>query len=152
MDEMVEDVSEWQAAARVIEDGPMKGYIWHPEFDPFEHHIGPLGYKKLEDGRYTCAFYAEKKHLNGGDFLHGGMLMGFADFCLFALAGDTLQGPAVTLSFNADFTAAVGAGRLIECEGEVVRNTRSIVFVRGIIRSGDIPLLNFSGVVKRLGA
>ena len=76
--------------------------------------------------------------------------MTFADYALFALAGDVLDGPGVTVSFNSEFISAVGSGNLIEATGEVVRNTRSMVFVRGQVFCGDDTLLNFSGVIKRI--
>jgi len=76
--------------------------------------------------------------------------MTFADYALFAIAGDVLDGPSVIVSFSSEFISAVGEGNLIEATGEVIRNTRSMVFVRGQIFSGDEILLNFSGVIKRI--
>ena len=41
-------------------------------------------------------------------------------------------------------------GDLVEASGQVVRAGRSMVFIRGLITCGAEPLLNFSGVVKKL--
>ena len=40
----------------------------------------------IRTARRVCAFLAEKKHMNGGEFMHGGCVMTFADFCLFVIA------------------------------------------------------------------
>ena len=131
--------------------GRLTGYhAWADGTDPFEDHAGPYFKKDLDDGTVTCAFEALPHHCNGGGFLHGGALMTFADYALFAIAGGVLDGPGVTVSFNSEFISAVGAGNLIEATGEIVRNTRSMVFVRGQIFSSDETLLNFSGVIKRI--
>lgn len=131
--------------------GRLTGYqAWAGGTDPFEDHAGPYYFKKHDDGSITCAFEAKPYHCNGGGFLHGGSLMTFADYALFAIAGDVLDGPGVTVSFNSEFISAVGAGNFIEARGEVVRNTRSLIFVRGEIFCGDETLLSFSGIIKRI--
>jgi len=143
-----QDGSTWVPVK--ITDGPLAGYEWYPDSDPFETMAGPMGRKRNEDGSYSCAFFAEEKHCNGHGNLHGGMLMTFADYSLFGIASDVLDGPCVTVSFNSEFISAVGPGQLIEARGEVVRNTRSLVFVRGTIMGGGQTLLTFSGIVKRI--
>lgn len=127
---------------------------WEGGVDPFEDHAGPFYYRKEANGEVTCAFEATPTHCNGGGFLHGGLLMTFADYSLFAIGNDVLNGPSVTVSFNAEFTAAGRAGEFIEARGEVVQNTGSMVFLRGLVFTrSDGPervLLNFSGIVKKL--
>lgn len=143
--------TDWEASKTLITEGPLKGYYWHPDADPFETLAGPMGYRLREDGKWESAFYSERKHCNGHGNLHGGMLMTFADFSLFSIASDVLNGPCVTVSFTSEFTAGQGVGNLILSDGEVIRNTRSLVFVRGTIHSEGQILLNYSGIVKRLG-
>ena len=76
--------------------------------------------------------------------------MTFADYCLFALAAVELQGPAVTVSFSSEFLDAAREGDLVECTGEVTRAGGSLIFVRGMLTSGDRPLFTFSGTIKRV--
>ena len=135
--------------------GRLAGYESWEGVDPFEDHSGPFFFRKHEDGHVTCAFEAKPHHCNGGGFLHGGLLMTFADFSLFAIGSNVLHGgPSVTVSFSAEFTAAAGAGNFIEARGEVVRNTGSMVFLRGQVFTGhgadEKILLNYSGIVKRV--
>ena len=132
--------------------GRLEGYhTWDGGVDPFEDHAGPFYSKTHEDGARTAAFESKPHHCNGGGFLHGGMMMTFADYALFAIAGDVLDGPGVTVSFNSEFIAAVGACEFVEARGEVVRNTRSLIFIRGEVFCGDKVLLPFSGIIKRIG-
>jgi len=134
--------------------GRLSGYETWNGHDPFEDHAGPFYFRQHPDGRVTSAFEARPHHCNGGGFLHGGLLLTFADFSLFAIGRSVLQGPSVTLSLNGEFTAAAGAGEFIEARGDIVRNTGSMVFLRGQVFTGagggERILLNFSGIVKRV--
>ena len=118
--------------------------------DTFESSNGPFWHKIEDDGRVRCAFRVEEKHLNGMRAVHGGCYMTFADYCLFAIASKELQGPAVTVSFSCEFLDAAFAGELIECDGEVTRAGGSLLFVRGMLRSGERKLFSFSGTIKRV--
>jgi uncharacterized protein (TIGR00369 family) len=118
--------------------------------DSFESNAGPFWHRSEDDGRVRCAFRVDKKHLNGMRAVHGGCLMTFADYCLFAFAARHLQGPGVTVAFGAEFLDAAYEGELIEADGEVTRAGRSLIFVRGILKSGGRPLFTFSGTIKRV--
>ena len=118
--------------------------------DPFEDHVGPLGYKVV-DGTITFAFLADARHRNTAGTVHGGMLMTFADFALCLTA--TWEQPGekcVTVSCNSEFVAPGRPGDLIEASGEVVRRTKSLTFVRGQVYVDDRILLNYSAIVKRI--
>jgi uncharacterized protein (TIGR00369 family) len=117
--------------------------------DTFESNNGPF-WHKIEDDGVRCAFRAEAKHLNGLGHVHGGCLMTFADYCLFALAAHELQGPAVTVSFSCDFLDAAYEGELIETMGEVTRAGGSLIFVRGLLKTGERSVFSFSGTIKRV--
>ena len=133
-------------------EGPFAGWsTW--KGDPYESHVGPMYYRSDENGVARCAFRAERKHVNGHSNLHGGMLMTFADYSLFAFAqGHMGEAGAVTISLSGDFTAAANEGDLIEAVGEVVHETPGMVFLRGRIVCGETTLLNYSGILKKLKA
>ena len=103
-----------------------------------------------DDGQIRCAFRVESKHLNGASNVHGGAFMAFADYCLFAIATPVLQGPAVTVSFGCEFLDAAREGELVEGSGEITRAGASMIFLRGILKSGARPLFTFSGTIKRV--
>ncbi|MEO7027739.1 MAG: PaaI family thioesterase [Caulobacteraceae bacterium] len=132
-----------------ITQGEWAGWrVWSS--DPFELLAGPFYCRLTPDRGQICAFRAEEKHMNGGGFMHGGCLLTFADYALFCIAGDALQGPSVTVSLNAEFIASAHVGERIEASGEVVRDGRSLVFIRGLATTGDRPLLTFSAIVKKI--
>jgi uncharacterized protein (TIGR00369 family) len=134
----------------IITEGEWAGWsLWGA--DPFEHHAGPFYTRVEEDGQVRCAFRAEPKHMNGGGFMHGGALMTFADYALFSLAGEALEGVgSVTAQLSGEFVDACVAGDLIEARGEVTRAGGSLVFVRGTITTAGRPLLTFSGIIKKV--
>jgi acyl-coenzyme A thioesterase PaaI-like protein len=133
-----------------VTEGEWKGWQCYPGGDPFEDLAGPFYYRIGDDGRPVCAFRAETKHMNGGGFMHGGCVMTFADFCLFVIARDVIDGSrTVTATFNGEFVGTARVGDLVECTGEVVKAGRSMVFVRGLITAPGGPVMNFSSVLKK---
>ncbi|HIC56853.1 MAG TPA: PaaI family thioesterase [Acidobacteria bacterium] len=126
------------------------GYQVYEYDDPFEDHVGPLGYKVV-DGTITFAFLADARHRNTAGTVHGGMLMTFADFALCLTATWDQPGEkCVTVSCNSEFVAPGRPGDVIEASGEVVRRTRSLTFVRGQVYADERILLNYSAIVKRI--
>jgi len=126
------------------------GYQVYEYDDPFEDHVGPLGYKVV-DGTITFAFLADARHRNTAGTVHGGMLMTFADFALCLTATWDQSGEkCVTVSCNSEFVAPGRPGDVIEASGEVVRRTRSLTFVRGQVYADERILLNYSAIVKRI--
>jgi uncharacterized protein (TIGR00369 family) len=137
----------------IIADGPFAGWTtWSNGADPFESAIGPFCFK-IEDGRARCAFEPKPHHLNGGGTIHGGALMSFADFALFAIAHNALSGDvkAVTLTCNSEFVGAGNLDAIVEAHGDVLRDTRSLIFARGLITQRSRPILAFSGTLKKIG-
>ena len=118
--------------------------------DSFENHIGPFWHRMEADGSVRCAFRVEKKHLNGSQNVHGGCFMAFADYCLFAIGRNALNGKGVTVNFACEFLDAGHEGDLIECTGEVTRAGGSLIFLRGQMTSGERRLFTFSGTIKRV--
>ena len=45
---------------------------------------------------------------------------------------------------------AAREGELIECEGEITRAGGSLIFLRGVLKSGERSLFTFSGTIKRV--
>lgn len=119
--------------------------------DPFETRSGPFYYRREDDGSYVSAFRAEPRHMNGGGFMHGGCMMTFADFALFAIATDVLAGDhAVTLNLSGDFLGPISSGALVVARGEVTRGGGKTIFVRGLVTGDGQPALSFTGIIRRL--
>lgn len=149
-----QDENSYTSKLTAVTEGDWAGWAYYPGGDPYEDLAGPF-YFQERDGERVCAFRAEKKHMNGGMFMHGGCMMTFADFCLFVIAGPAIaDSRAVTATFNGEFVGPAAIGDLVECTGEVVKAGRSMVFVRGLIvnasRGGE-PMMSFSAVLKKTG-
>ena len=143
--------NNYTSKLQTVTEGEWAGWSCYPGGDPFEDLAGPFYFKAdAGDGRPVCAFRAEKKHLNGGGFLHGGCVMTFADFSIFVIARDDIQnGNTVTATFNGEFVGTAHEGDLVECRGEVVKAGRSMVFCRGLITCQGEPVMPFSAVIKK---
>lgn len=126
-----------------------KGYKQLKGVSPAEDHIGPFYYRKSEQGLQT-GFRAAPETCNGIQTVHGGVLMAFADYTVTMLALSGVKENCTTVSFSSDFIAAARLGAWVEGEGEVVRRTGSMTFVRGQLRAGDDVVLTFQAVVRRL--
>jgi acyl-coenzyme A thioesterase PaaI-like protein len=134
----------------LISEGEWAGWRQWIGSDPFEDQSGPYYSRQDPDGAVVCAFRAERKHMNGGDFMHGGCMLTFADFCLFVIGREALKDMhAVTVSLNAEFVGPAHVGDLVEGRGEVIRAGGSLVFLRGLISTGGRTMMTYSGVVKK---
>ncbi len=148
------DGNEAYGRPYVLTEGPFAGWTtWGKGADPYETMIGPFC-SKIENDIVRCAFAPRRDHLNGGGAIHGGALMSFADFSLFAIAHNALAGgvKAVTMTCNCEFIRAGTLDGWVEASGEVLRTTRSMVFVRGLVTQRAQPVLAFSGALKKIGA
>ena len=147
--------ASYASKLKVVTEGEWAGWSYYPGGDPFEDLAGPFYCRVDNKGERVCAFRAERKHMNGGMFMHGGCVMTFADFSLFWIAREALgTGPSVTATFNAELVGTARVGELVECRGEVVKAGRSMIFVRGIIENASQagePMMSFSSVLKKTG-
>ncbi len=136
-----------------VTDGPFAGWqTWGNGSDPFETLTGPFYMRALPVGGYECAFMPETHHANGMGNIHGGSLMTFADFALFAHAHDSMSAhPCVTMQFESQFVGGATVGTMIESKGEIVRETRTMIFIRGLISQAGKPVLAYSAILKRIG-
>ena len=131
------------------QEGEFAGW-YHWNHDPFETRSGPFFMRREEDGGFVSAFRAEEKHMNGGGFLHGGCVMTFADFSLFAIATDELGGSqSVTMNLSGDFLGTCRPGALVEARGEVTRGGGKTIFVRGLVTADGESIFSFSGIIRK---
>ena len=136
---------------KLVTEGEFAGWkTWHS--DAFEQRAGPFFERHDTDGRGTCAFRAEPRHMNGGGFMHGGCLLTFADSAIFTFARDALgNNHGVTMNLSGDFLDSARAGELIEASGEVTRAGHKTIFVRGLATADGRPVLSFTAIIKKVG-
>jgi uncharacterized protein (TIGR00369 family) len=135
-------------------DGEFSGWYSWPG-DNWETHGGPFYMRREADGSITCAFTAQAKQMNGQNHMHGGAMMTFADFSLFAFASDQLKdSSAVTATMNSEFVSGAVVGDRVEARGEVVKAGRNLIFMRGTMTNAgpDAPkvMMTYSATLMRI--
>jgi uncharacterized protein (TIGR00369 family) len=103
---------------------------------PFANRNGPYYEKKINDEISVRAFRAAEKHLNGVKLVHGGMLMSFADSALARGVILATGRRCVTIKMNSEFLSPARAGDWIEAHVDVIKSTKTVVFVRGELKVG----------------
>jgi len=96
---------------------------------PYLDLLGPIYNKKIET-ELLIGLRAEKKHCNGRDLVHGGVLSSLADIALGYNAA--FQGkdpvPMVTASLNIDYAGSVKLGDWIEISVDVQKVGKNMAF------------------------
>jgi uncharacterized protein (TIGR00369 family) len=114
--------------------------------------VGPL-WQQGGPEDLTFGFLAEEKHLNRRGVVHGGMLMAFADQALGLAAREVHGGlPQATIQLDTQFIAPAVAGEFVVVKPEVVRRTRSILFMRGTLAVGERAVASSQGIWKVLSS
>ncbi|MFW2853067.1 PaaI family thioesterase [Sphingomonas sp. TX0543] len=113
---------------------------------------------RVEDGLARVRMTPERQHSNLADVVHGGALLGFIDVSLFAAArsfGLVAAGTAVTLDLNTHFIGAGRIGEPLEARVELLRETRRLLFLRGLVvqgGAGEEIAAEFSGTIRKPSA
>lgn len=129
-------------------------------FDPAEHGwkamkgpgfsslVGPIWAKRDGEG-WRYAFLAEEKHENRQGAVHGGMLMTFADHAIGFVAWEAAgRRKCVTMQLENQFLAAVKHGDFVECDTEIVRAAKTVIFLRGVLKVKGRPVMAANGIWK----
>ena len=98
----------------------------------------------------------ERRHSNLANVVHGGAMLGFIDVSLFAAArsfGLITAGTAVTLDLNTHFIGGGRIGEPLEAEVELLRETRRLLFLRGLVLQGENDVVaEFSATIRKPSA
>lgn len=141
--------TEARADTKRIFDPAEEG--WRPYSDEgFIGLVGPLWERPCgESLRY--AFLAQPKHHNRRGVVQGGMLMTFADRAMGMTAWHANgQRPQATVQLDVHFVDAVQIGEFVEARCEVVRRTRSMLFMRATLVVGERIVATAHGLWKAL--
>jgi uncharacterized protein (TIGR00369 family) len=127
-------------------------YSWRLRDDSrYNAFLGPL-LVRLEGDIARVRMVPEKQHTNLQDSIHGGTTMGFADVALFAAArmfGLIEAGTAVTLDMGFQFLGTGTAGEPLDAEVELLRETRRMLFMRGLVVQDGARVAAFSGTIRK---
>lgn len=113
---------------------------------------GPLYMRKLDGGGVQLGFRVEPRHCNPMGILHGGMMATFCDMLLPISAHD--QSPELarrflpTIQLQVDYLGPSPLGTWVQGEGQLLRSTRSLVFMQGLVTADDASVARVSGIFK----
>ena len=118
----------------------------------FAGATGKLLFKPDGPRRAVCRIFPTERHLNLGGSIHGGVVMSFIDMALFAggRCAGMAEGHYVTLDLTTHFIARGEVGKPLDAYVEMIRQTRSLVFLQGTCTQDGEPCYSFTGTLKRI--
>jgi uncharacterized protein (TIGR00369 family) len=112
---------------------------------------GPLYLKKLDAG-VLLGFRVERRHCNPMGICHGGMIATFCDMLLpisaHYLSGELERRFLPTINLQVDYLAASKLGAWVQGEAQLLRATRSMVFMQGVVSADGEAVARVSGIFK----
>ena len=135
-----------ETEARLLAEG------WEHETDEgFIGFIGPFWRRPTDDGGIEFCFPTDPRHHNLRGVLQGGALMAFADRCIGRTCRwRTGSNRTATVQLDITFIDAVQIGETVYCKPEMVRATKTVVFMRSTLVVGERVVANAQGVWKLL--
>ena len=146
------DAPQRPSGAREDPDNP--GWWTWPDIPEgsFAAATGKMLFRLDGPGRGLVRMFPTEAHMNMGGSIHGGAVMSFIDMALFGggrCAGMS-QGHYVTLDMTTHFLARGKAGVPLDAHVELIRQTRSLAFLQGVVRQEGEPCYSFTGTLKRI--
>lgn len=112
---------------------------------------GPLYTRRSEHG-LQMGFRVEARHTNPMQVCHGGMMATFCDMLCPMTAHvtckETMGRFLPTISLQIDYLASAPLGAWVQGEAEVLRATRNLVFMQGLVTADGVNVARVSGVFK----
>lgn len=97
-------------------------------------------------------FPQQPHYTNNGGNIHGGITLGLIDVALFAtmqhLRGVEAAG-SVTIGINTQFIGAGNPAKPLDAVVEVLRETRRLGFLRGLVEQDDALVASFSATIRK---
>jgi acyl-coenzyme A thioesterase PaaI-like protein len=116
----------------------------------FLEPFGPLYLRRDAAGASTFGVRILPAHCNAKDMAHGGMMATLADIVLGIGGLEQAGAPGffITISLQTDFLGPAMLGAWVECRPELLRRTRTLMFVQGVFAADGRPALRASGVFQ----
>jgi uncharacterized protein (TIGR00369 family) len=111
---------------------------------------GPL-YARKTDAGVQLGFRVEERHCNPMRICHGGMMATFCDMLLPLSAhvlSDVGKRFLPTINLQIDYLAASPLGAWVQGEAQLLRATRSLVFMQGLVQADGVSVARVSGIFK----
>ena len=120
--------------------------------DRFNSVLGPMRVRMEADGSVRVRIDPGRLQSNLSDVVHGGATLTLIDVALFAAArlfGLVEAGTAVTLNLDTQFIGAGRIGQPLDAVVELLRETRRLLFLRGLVVQGDDRVAAFSATIRK---
>ncbi len=96
--------------------------------------------------------FPEMRHTNLMGNLHGGTILSLIDVGIFGCSrmfGLIETGTAVTLDLSVQFLGAGKSDQPVDAVSELLKETRRLLFLRGIVEQGGEAIAAFSGTIRK---
>ena len=117
----------------------------------FMKHLGGLELKKINETHYEFIVEVKEMHLNTGKIAHGGFLSTIADTGMgtaaHRVAGDRR---CVTINLDVKFISAGHLGDKLKGKVEILKKTKTLVFISCEISNDKEIVVSASGTWKIL--
>ncbi|MDA1098106.1 MAG: PaaI family thioesterase [Proteobacteria bacterium] len=124
------------------------GYQAFAHSGAFGDCIGPFGFRPEAAGGFRYAFRSRPLHANPNGVTHGGALYSFADHITGHAVVHATARLCATIKFKVEYLAPAPLDCLIEGQVELVRVTRTMVFLRVRLFTGQQTLMTADGAYK----
>ena len=112
---------------------------------------GPLYARRTEAG-FQLGFRVEERHCNPRGICHGGMMATFCDMLLpvsaHVMSKDIGQRFLPTINLQIDYLAPSPLGAWVQGEAQLLRATKSLVFMQGLVQADGVSVARVSGIFK----
>ena len=113
---------------------------------------GPLYARRPAQGGFQLGFRVEQRHCNPMGICHGGMMATFCDMLLpisaHVMSKELAERFLPTINLQIDYLAASPLGAWVQGEAQVLRTTRSLVFMQGLVQADGVSVARVSGIFK----
>ena len=94
----------------------------------------------------------QRHHINSANNIHGGVTLGLIDVGLFAafqmVRGVSASGSS-TVDLSTQFISAGDPGKPLDAVIEVLRETRRLGFLRGLVMQDEVVVASFASTVRK---
>jgi len=108
--------------------------------------LGALWTHRDENG-WHYGVQLDQSHVNAQGFVHGGVLMTFMDHGLSLMVWEAVgRAMSSTIQLDSHFLAPVRPPAFVELDGQILKQGRTLVFVRGVLRVAGKDVMQATGV------
>lgn len=99
------------------------------------------------DGGYHYGVQLDERHHNAQGYVHGGVLTSFADHAMSLVVWEASErANCSTVQMNSSFLSALKAPAFVQIDTTITKKGRQMIFAHAILRVGDDPVMEVSGV------